>query len=161
MISISALSKKMNLTNRRIEQLLFNLKDYCSIDKMRPKRGKIDELEFLLAYVKYIEEKHRNAKSKQSELEKAQIRLRLAQAQNAEMEFEKNNQLLVPKEISINFIANIFGNIRNKLLGSPNRIAFQVFGSKTLTECKLKVTKIINEILSELSDPKNLYKKRN
>lgn len=148
----------MKLTKRRVEQLIVKCIPFSTAKKIKPKRGKVDEVEFFLAYIKLIEENHQKAKSNESALEKAQIRLRLAQAQRSELEFEKENQSLVSKEISIKFIANTFGNVRNRLLGSPNRIAFQIFGSKSLTDAKVKTKIIIEEICQELSDPKNLFK---
>ena len=149
----------MKVSRRRLDQLIKHCENYRSISKIKPKRGKINEVEFFLAYIDYIKEKHKLEKSKDSDLEKAQIRLRIAQAQKAEIDIAKENETLVPKEVSINFISNVFLNIRNKMLSSPNRIAFQVFGSKTLKEAKRKTEKIVNEFLIELSDPKTLYKK--
>lgn len=159
MISISILSKKMNITQRRVRQLLKEIEKFSSDNKLRPKPGLIDEIEFFLSYIKLIEENNEKRKLKGSDLLKAQTRLRLAQAQRAELEIEKNQKRLVPKQISIDFISIVFGNIRNKLLGARHRIAFQIFGSKTLKEADIKTNKIIDEILNELSDPKSLYKK--
>ena len=159
LISVSLIAKRMELSQRRLEQIINQCAEYGDIKLIRPNRGVIDSVEFFITYLKMINEKQSETKSKGSEIDKANLRLRLAQAESAEVELRIKNELLIPKDISIRFITNIFGNVRNKLLSSPNRIAFQVFGSKSLPESKVKVRKIIHEILNELSDPEYLFKK--
>lgn len=158
MISILQLAKRMGYSRQRINQLIKECESLSKKRKIKLERGKIDEIEFFLAYIDLIEDKHKKAISNESELEKEQIRLRRAQANRVEMENLIKKETLVPRSISVSFMAQVFGNIRNKLLGSKNRIAFETFGSKTLKENKIKIDGLVNELLQALSDPEKLYK---
>ena len=93
------------------------------------------------------------------ELERETIRLKKAQAEKFELDNAKERGLLMYKEDIIRINGQVFSNIRNRMLSLPNKMAHLVFGSKNLKEAKIKIGKLVNEVLADLSDPKILFGK--
>ena len=113
----------------------------------------------------YLNNLHNNEieklKGSTSKAAEATIRLKTAQAEKVELENKIETEQLIFKETFFVIINEVFSNIRSKMLGFPNRIAYQIFGSKDIVEAKIKAKQITIEILNELANPELLFKKRN
>ena len=98
--------------------------------------------------------------SETKDLEQANIRIKNAMAEKLETENKEKSKKLIEREIMFQILENIFSNIRNKLMGSPNKIAYQVYGSKDIAEAKQKTKNVIIDALNELSNPEILFKEQ-
>lgn len=156
------------IMNRKRIAALLGIKNEKYINELEVRYGlpkedynKFDAFKVVQWYIQYKEAIHKSeiqkVKDSVNDLKSATIRVRKAQAERLELDNLKEAEQLVPKKILIKIIEITFSNIRNKLLGFPNRLAYQVFGSKDLTEAKVKTKKIIHEVLNELSDPEIVY----
>lgn len=121
----------------------------------REDRNQYDIIKVIRWFVPYLK-----SISENRELEKQAIRLKKIQSDKLEMEFKRESGLLMERDIHIQILSQVFSNIKNKMLGSPNRIAHQVFSSENLNEAKTRTRNIIDEVLNELSDPKLLFEGR-
>lgn len=144
---ISAVAKALDLTSRRIQQLV---KDGIL---PTPVKGNYDLSACIRAYEKYMHERQITKSSKHSDLTAEKLRLLRAQADKAEFEM----QVLEGKYIAVNEIDQIWSGLviafRTKMLALPNNVARQLMTLENDFNAIVKLLQDeIHQALTELSN---------
>jgi phage terminase Nu1 subunit (DNA packaging protein) len=144
---VGTIAKLLNLTERRIQQLV---KENIL---PQPVSKKYDLIGCVRGYVKYLQDKVSGTRTDDSNLDvhKERARLIKAQADKAELEVAILQKRLIPaEEAELAFTNNVM-KCRLRLLGLPTRMASDIAPLDDVTLIEEKLKNVIREALNELS----------
>ena len=142
--NITAISKLLKLTERRVQQL--------AKDDIIPKaeRGKYDLISSVHGYIDFLKAKAGGDFTAEDVI-KNKNKLMKAKAEIAEIERMKATGELIPKEEVKSTWLELINKVKQKLLSIPNKIAPIVVAIKNTNEIKLILQDKIYEALYEIS----------
>jgi len=142
--NITAISKLLKLTERRVQQL--------AKDDIIPKaeRGKYDLISSVHGYIDFLKAKAGGDFTAEDVI-KNKNKLMKAKAEIAEIDKKRATGELIPKEEVKSTWLELINKVKQKLLSIPNKIAPIVVAIKNTNEIKLILQDKIYEALYEIS----------
>ncbi|MFH0351042.1 MAG: hypothetical protein ACHBMF_03785 [Chromatiales bacterium] len=142
---VEAISKLLNLTPRRIQQLV------REGVIPRPERGKYDLIRTIRGYVKYLQERAEGRGVEPTDLHGERTRLLKAQADKTELEIDERMGALLPAERIIAVWEQLVAAFRAKCLALPSKLAPLLRGKDAVQDIKEIIAAGVREALEELS----------
>ena len=142
--NITAISKLLKLTERRVQQL--------AKDDIIPKaeRGKYDLISSVHGYIDFLKAKAGGDFTAEDVI-KNKNKLMKAKAEIAEIEKMKATGELIPKQEVKNTWLELINKVKQKLLTIPNKVAPIIVSIKNTNEIKLILQDKLYEALYEIS----------
>ena len=152
--NITAISKLLKLTERRVQQL--------AKDDIIPKaeRGKYDLISSVHGYIDFLKAKAGGDFTAEDVI-KNKNKLMKAKAEIAEIERMKATGELIPKEEVKSTWLELINKVKQKLLTIPNKVAPVIVTVKNINEIKLILQDKLYEALYEISSDERSVAKNN
>ena len=144
--SVEELSKEINLSDRRIQQLV----QEGVLNKEG--RGKYDLLKCSLKLIKHYQALRDGKDTDSLDGKKEKTRLTKLQADKVGIEVEILLEKFIELDLVEQHLSRVFASIRQKCLSLPTKIAPTIITKRTVSSAKKHLEKEINEILNELCD---------
>ncbi len=142
---VEAIGKLLNLTPRRIQQLV------REGVIPRAERGKYDLIRTIRGYVKYLQERAEGRAVEPTDLHGERTRLLKAQADKTELEVDERKGALIPAERVVEAWQRLVAAFRAKCLALPSKLAPQLAAVNEIPEIQHYIAGGVREALEELS----------
>lgn len=142
---VEAIGKLLNLTPRRIQQLV------REGVIPRAERGKYDLIRTIRGYVKYLQERAEGRGVETTDLHGERTRLLRAQANKTEFEVASLQRALLPFDEVVAAWESLVAAFRAKCLALPSRLAPQLAAVNEIREIQNHIAAGVREALEELS----------
>lgn len=145
-VTIQVICKLLDLTPARVSQLTSG----GIIPKQE--RGRYELVPVVRSYIRYLRDRNIQGNVHGDDYSTYKTRLLKAKTELAEKENDQLDNKLIPADDVQQTWAMIASNIKNRMIGIPNKIAPMVFASKNLNEIRDIIKDEIYAALDELAN---------